>query len=158
MFKITNLHSFNDTFEAEASDVVMFYNGIFDAFSELAPAHSVSSSFYAKGYSETYDALSKKLVEKPSKIGYVFRLLSAILTVFIVVPVFLILQVVNAIFEIVNGFTYENFNSFPVPYEKLMAGGIPFKYFGLFKIWLIISVPVLMIFVNFYNGLKTIKF
>ncbi len=90
--------------------------------------------------------------------SYIFRFLSAILIICIVAPTFLASQVVNAVFEIVNGFTYENFINYPMDYSKLQASGVPFKYFGILKIWMIISVPILMIFVNFFNGVKLIRF
>ncbi len=90
--------------------------------------------------------------------SYIMRFLSAILAIFIVIPLYFVLLVVGATFQIFNGFTYENFVNYDFDYVKLQEYGVPFKYFGLIKIWMIVTTPIMMIFVNFYNGTKDIKF
>lgn len=89
--------------------------------------------------------------------NHIYRFLSAILTIFIVIPLYAANCIVYCVFEIANNFTYHNFNSPVLPLEVLEKAGIDIKYYGFAHIWsLIVGPPVKAVF-QFIRGVKSIK-
>lgn len=90
---------------------------------------------------------------------FIFRIVSALITVFIVIPCFLIQLIVQCVFGIINGLTYHNFIHFDIPpliQNKLQ--GIDPIYSPLIKVMCIISSCIVAVPFDFMYGIRTIKF
>lgn len=99
------------------------------------------------------------LPKPPQTIGStIYRFFSAILIIFGVLPLFLLLCVVNSLFDIVNNFTYYNYKSYVLPPALLEKVGTGVHSLGFLKIWMNLLSPIIMIYYNFKEGIKTIKF
>ena len=104
------------------------------------------------------DWVKKTVTTKNKRMIFIFRFLSAIMTLCIVVPLYLVTLIADAIFKIFNGFTYHNFISTDVPFEMLEKAKINIQYYGFVKIWILLISPIIEIPFKFYQGLKSIKF
>jgi len=91
--------------------------------------------------------------------NFILRVISLIITIFIVVPLCFLMYSAQAVFTIANNFTYYVFASYDAQiFEMIQQKNIDFKHFWILKLWTLIISPILSIFVNFINALKTIKF
>lgn len=95
--------------------------------------------------------------EQVNKWTYVFRFLSALFVIFIVVPIYFIGLVINSLFEIVNGFTYNKFIKYTLPDGLFEKTGLDYKYLWFVKILTIIMSPIIKIPFSFYSAVKSIK-
>mgnify|MGYP001581934582 CR=1 FL=1 len=90
---------------------------------------------------------------------FVFRIISALITIFVVVPFFLIQLLVQCAFGIINGMTYYNFIHFDIPpliYSKIQ--GIDAVFIPFIKVMCIISSCIVSVPFDFISGVKSIKF
>lgn len=89
--------------------------------------------------------------------NYICRFLSAIFTIFIVIPLYALNCITYCVFEIANNFTYNNFKDSYFPLDILVSAGIDVKYYGFAHIWsLIVGPPIKAVF-QFIRGVKSIK-
>ncbi len=82
---------------------------------------------------------------------YIYRTVSAIFVIFIIVPLCFINLLVQGIFTMFNNFTYEKFTNTYIPFYEG-------EYYGLVKVWMLIAEPIVGVFVNFYYWVKSIRF
>ena len=99
----------------------------------------------------------------------ILRFISAVYTIFIIVPLCFIMFLGKCVFLIANGFTYHNYMEHKVPYERVIdaarARGMgpewdrPMMLFArCFKPFVIIISPIVELFQSFHSCVKTIQF
>lgn len=90
---------------------------------------------------------------------YIFRTISIIYVIIVIIPLFIIRILSQCIFDIFNNFTYQNFvDSDAQLLEMAHNNGIDMKYYGFLKIWTLATHPILEFFLNLVSGIKSIKF
>lgn len=89
---------------------------------------------------------------------YFWRFLSIIWVAFVVVPLFIVAQYLQAVWELCCGFTYENFYEIPMPQEKLDSMNIPHEYHGFARVYLKIIAPFIASTINIIYAIKNIKY
>jgi uncharacterized membrane protein HdeD (DUF308 family) len=98
---------------------------------------------------------------------HIFRILSYLVTTFILVPLSFLMYLAQGIFQVVNNFTYHVWKQYQVPWHEIedmcLYFGVPIEFmqrnFNLFfKIGILFFTPIQNIFVNFHNAVKTIKY
>lgn len=82
---------------------------------------------------------------------FIYRIVSAILTIFVVVPLFLVYCVIAFLFNLINNFCYPNILNMEVPNEVLDKVG--HDKLILAKFFMAITIPC----VNFWESLKNLK-
>lgn len=94
---------------------------------------------------------------------FIFRVLSAILTICVVVPLFIAYLIFDCALQIANGFTFHNFMHFEVPNAILDRTEFAEVYLStaglriIIKITGIVFKPIIQMAFNFMDGIKTIK-
>lgn len=92
-------------------------------------------------------------------INFILRLISITVVIFVVVPLYFLVCSTKCLFTIVNNFTYHAFVGFDEQVLGLMETyGLPMKYFGVFKVLLLVLTPFSELFKTFHEGVKSIKF
>ena len=88
----------------------------------------------------------------------IYRVFSAIFTLIVVIPFYLFVLIVQAIFNVLNNFTYHNMLDHTEAMAYLQRLDIPLTRFWVVKILTIIIFPFVEAFVTFYQTITTIKF
>ena len=89
-------------------------------------------------------------------ISFILRVISIIMTILIIVPSFLMVCITRCVFTILNNFTYHNFINYDL--SEFNNSGIDIRYYGISKIFTMIVAPIIQFFIDFSNGVKSIKF
>ena len=88
----------------------------------------------------------------------IYRVFSAIFVVFIIIPFYLFVLMVQAIFNVLNNFTYNNMLDNAEAMSYLERLNIPLSRFWIVKILSIIIFPFVEAIVEFYTTIVSIKF
>lgn len=88
----------------------------------------------------------------------IYRVFSAIFVVFIIIPFYLFVLMVQAIFNVLNNFTYNNMLDNAEDMSYLERLNIPLSRFWIVKILSIIIFPFVEAIVEFYTTIVSIKF
>ena len=88
----------------------------------------------------------------------IYRVFSAIFVVFIIIPFYLFVLMVQAIFNVLNNFTYNNMLDNAEAMSYLERLNIPLSRFWIVKILSIIIFPFVEAIVEFYTTILSIKF
>lgn len=84
----------------------------------------------------------------------IYRILSAIITIGIVIPLYFLKLLTTCLFNIFNDITFHNYGNCYVPVNEIPVEP---KYFAIVKIVYVVLRPIVQLFFDFYYGLKAIK-
>lgn len=93
-------------------------------------------------------------------INLILRTISFIYTICFTLPVYILVLLVNVLYELLNGFSYHAFVGFtlPVPLSLTLHAKAPFIPMFFFKVLWLIVYPLVMCYHQIKAGIKSVKF
>jgi len=88
----------------------------------------------------------------------VYRVLSFLFVIFVIIPLFVVASLVNMIFSILNDLTFHNYRNSVLPDEALKHLGTGPHSYGFMKFFFVLYSPIYMGWQELKDGLKSIKF
>ena len=93
------------------------------------------------------------------KIGKtIYRFLSFLFVIFVIIPLFVVVSFLNMIFSILNDLTFYNYQDSVLPDEALKHLGTGLNSYGFLKFLFIVYSPIYMFWHEVKDGIKSIKY
>lgn len=88
----------------------------------------------------------------------VYRFLSFLFVIFVIIPLFVTITFLFMVFNILNAFTFYNYKSESLPDEALKHLGTGLNSYGFLKFLFIVYSPIYMFWHEVKDGIKSIKY